>query len=125
MNSDLIAGVVAVVLGVAVVVLGLRRDLSETTRSGIRQLEADPDKSTATLGLFQGEERPRRRRPSARERRWIIAFYLLFGLCFAAFAVVSGGLWEATMAVVWILGAVVAYLRKPRDPAGEVPAPGR
>lgn len=88
MSSDLIAWVVAITLGIAVVVLGLRRNLSETTRNGLPRFGGDPERETPTLGLYEGEER--RRRPlSRRQRRWLVSFYLLIALIYAAFAVLS------------------------------------
>jgi hypothetical protein len=88
MSSDLIAWIVAGTIGVAVVVLGLWRNLSETTRNGLPRFDGGPEGATATLGLYEGEGR--RRRPlSPRQRRWLVAFYLLIALTHAAFAVLS------------------------------------
>jgi hypothetical protein len=70
MSSDLIALVGAIALGIAVVVLGLRRNLCETTRNGLPWFGEDPEQVLPTLGLYEGEER--RRRPlSPRQRRWM------------------------------------------------------
>lgn len=44
----------------AVVVLGLRRNLSETTRNGLPRFGGGPERAPATLGLYEGEERRRR-----------------------------------------------------------------
>jgi hypothetical protein len=88
MSSDLIAWVVALALGIAVVALGLRRNLSDTIRNGLPRFGGDPERATATLGLYEGEGR--RRRPlSPRQRRWMIGVYLLMSLSFAAFAALS------------------------------------
>lgn len=106
MSSDLIAWVVAITLGIAVVVLGLRRNLSETTRNGLPRF-GDPERATPTLGLYEGEER--RRRPlSPRQRRWLVSFYLLIALIYAAFAVLSADsrLHDASIAGLFALGAV-------------------
>jgi hypothetical protein len=50
MSSDFVALVVALTLGTAVVLLGLRRNLSETTRDGIPRFGVAPKRATATLG---------------------------------------------------------------------------
>ena len=112
MSSDLIAWVVAITLGIAVVVLGLRRNLSDTTRNGLPQFGGDPERATATLGLYGGEER--RRRPlSPRQRRWMIWAYLLMSVSFAAFAVLSAHdrLFDAILAATFALNAVVFWLK--------------
>jgi hypothetical protein len=107
MSSDLIAWVVAITLGTAVVILGLRRNLSETTRNGLPRFGGDPERATATLGLYEGEE-GRRRPLSPRQRRWLVSFYLLIALTDAAFAVLSADdrLFHASTAGLWALGAV-------------------
>lgn len=107
MSSDLIAWVVAITLGIAVVVLGLRRNLSDTTRNGLPRFEGDPERAIATLGPYEGEER--RRRPlSPRQRRWLVSLYLLTALTDAAFAVLSADdrLLHAITAGTFALGAV-------------------
>jgi hypothetical protein len=107
MGSDLIPCVVAITLGVAVVVLGLRRDLSETTRNGLPRFGGDPEGATTTLGIYEGEEK--RRRPlSPRQRRWLASFYLLIALTDGAFAVLSADdrLLNASTAGLFALGAV-------------------
>ena len=122
MSSDLIAWVVAIGLGIAVVVLGLRRNLSETTRSGLPRLGGDTERATATatLGLYEGGDR--RRRPlSPRQRQWAIGFYLLMSLTFAAFAVLSAHdrLFHAIFAATLALNAAVYWLkRSPSSPSG-------
>jgi hypothetical protein len=113
MSSDLIAWVVAITLGIAVVVLGLRRNLSETTRNGLPRFGGGSERGTATLGLYEGEER--RRRPlSPRQRRWMIWFYLLMSLTFAAFAVLSAHdrLFNAILAATFALNAAVFWLKR-------------
>jgi hypothetical protein len=108
MSSDLIALVVAITLGIAVVVLGLRRNLSDTTRNGLPRFGGEPEGATATLGLYQGEER--RSRPlSPRQRRWLVSFYLVIALTDAALAVLSADerLLHASTAGLWTLGAVI------------------
>lgn len=114
MSSDLIAWVVAITLGIAVVVLGLRRNLSDATRNGLPRFGGDPERATATLGLYEGKER--RRRPlSPRQRRWMIWAYLLVSLSFAAFAVLSAHdrLFNAILAATFALNAAVFWLRSP------------
>lgn len=60
MSSDLIALAVAITLGIAVVVLGLRRNLSDTTRNGLPPFGGASEGATVMLGLYEGEERRRR-----------------------------------------------------------------
>jgi hypothetical protein len=107
MSSDLVAWVVAVSLGIAVVVLGLMRNLSETTRNGLPRFGGDPKRATVTLGLYEGEER--RRRPlSRRRRRWAVSLYLLIALIDTALALLSADdrLLHASTAGLFALGAV-------------------
>jgi len=54
MSSDLIALAVAFTLGAVVVLVGLRRNLSETTRTGMPRFEVNPRRATPTLGLYEG-----------------------------------------------------------------------
>jgi hypothetical protein len=112
MSSDLIAWVVAVTLGIAVVVLGLRRNLSETTRSGLPRFGENPERATATLGLYGGEDR-RRGSLSPRQRRWFVSFYLLIALTNAVLAVLSADdrLLHTSAAGLWMLGAVLLLRR--------------
>jgi hypothetical protein len=119
MSSDLIPWVVAITLGVAVVILGLRRNLSETTRNGLPRFGGDPERASATLGLYESEER--RRRPlSPRQRRWLVSFYLLIALTYGAFAVLSADdrLLHASTAGVWMLGAVFHLWKGSSSPSG-------
>jgi hypothetical protein len=113
MSSDLIAWVVAITLGLAVVGLGLRRNLSATTRNGLPRLRGDSERATATLGLYEGGNRPRRPL-SPRQRRWAIWAYLLMSLTFAAFAVLSAHdrLFNAIFAAMLALNAAVYWLRR-------------
>ena len=113
MSSDLIAWVVAIALGIAVVVLGLRRNLSATTRSGLPRLGGDTERATATLGLYEGGNRPRRSL-SPRQRRWMIGLYLLMSLTFAAFAVLSthDRLFNTIFAGALALNAAVYWLKR-------------
>lgn len=117
MNSDLIAWVVAITLGIAVVVLGLRRDLSETTRNGLSRFGGDPGRAPATLGLYEGGGR--RHRPlSPRQRRLMIWAYLLMSLAFAASTVLSAHdrLFNAILAATFALNAAVFWLKKSPSP---------
>jgi len=114
MSSDLIAWVVAITLGIAVVILGLRRNLSDTTRNGFPRFGANSERATATLGLYEGEER--RRRPlSPRQRRWMISAYLLMSFIYAAFAVLSadGRLFRAILAAGFAFNAVMFWAKRP------------
>jgi hypothetical protein len=118
MSSDLIAGVVAITLGIAVVILGLRRNLSETTRNGLPWLGEDSERTTATLGLYEGEER--RRRPlSPRQRRWLVSLYLLSALTYGVFAVLSADdrLHDASIAGLFALGAVFHLWQRSSHPS--------
>jgi hypothetical protein len=113
MSSDLIAWVVAIALGIAVVVLGLRRNLSETTRNGLPRFGGDPERATPTPGLYEGEER--RRRPlSPRQRRWMIGAYLLMSFTWTTFAVLSAHdrLFDAILAAGFALNAAVLWLKR-------------
>ena len=118
MSSDLIAWVVAITFGIAVVVLGLRRNLSEITRNGLPRFGGDPERATPTLGLYEGEER--RRRPlSPRQRRWLVSFYLLIALTYGAFAVLSADdrLHDASIAGLFALGAVFHLWQRSSHPS--------
>jgi hypothetical protein len=120
MSSDLTALVVALTLGTTVVILGLRRNLLETTRNGLPRFRGNPERATAKLGLYEGEER--RPRPlSRRHRRWFILVYLLLALSQAASAVLSSddGLIHGGAAALMVLAAVVLLLRKPPHSPGE------
>jgi hypothetical protein len=119
MSTDLIALAIALTLGTAVVILGLRRNLSETTREGLPQFGGGPEGATATLGLYEGEER--KRRPlSPRQGLWVGSLYLLFGLGDAVFAVLSSEnrLLHALTAAGWALGGVALLLRASLHPSG-------
>lgn len=120
MSSDLIAWVVAIALGLVVVVLGTRRNLSDTTRNGLPRLGGGSEQETVTLGLYEGGER--RRRPlSPRQRRWMIWSYLLMSLAFAAIAVLSAHdkLFNAIFAAMFALNAAVLWLKRSPSSLGE------
>jgi hypothetical protein len=122
MSSDLIAWIIAITLGATVVTLGLRRNLSEITRNGLPRFGVDPERATATLGLYEGEAR--RRRPlSPRQRRWLASFYLLIALTDATSAVLSADsrLLHASTAGLWALGAVF-ILRQGSSHSSDGPA---
>jgi hypothetical protein len=119
MSSDLVALVVALTLGTAVVILGLRRNLSETTRNGLPRFGGDPERVTGVLGLYEGGER--RRRPlSPRQRRWLALLYLLMALTDAASAVLSADdrLVHASTAGLFALGAVFLLWQGSSRPSG-------
>lgn len=113
MSSDLIALVVAITLGLVVVGLGLRRNLSDVTRGWLPRFGQAPDPATGPPGLFDGGGG--RRQISPRQRRLSIWFYLLLSVGYAAFAVLSAHsrLWHASMAALFAIGALVFWLRKP------------
>src|SRR6478609_9609615 len=118
MSRDLIALMGALVLGTAVVILGLRRNLSETTREWLPRFGGDSEQPT--VGLYEGGDRPRQP-PSPRQRRWMASLYLLLALSNLAFAVLSadGRLFHAGIAALWVLAAVVFLLRKSPDSPDE------
>lgn len=109
MSSDLIALIVAIGLGIAVVAVGLRRDLSETTRSGLPRFGKAPEQATEMIGPFE------RGRPlSPKLARWLALPYLLMGVGNAVDAVSSSDdrLMHVVAAAVFALGAVALFLRK-------------
>lgn len=111
MSSDLIAWVVGITLGIAVVALGLRRNLADVTRSWLPRFGEAPEPAAVIPGSSHGG--PGRRELSPRQRRLVIWGYLLLGLCNAAFAV----LWadnrplHAISAAFFATGAVVLLLK--------------
>jgi hypothetical protein len=112
MSSDLIAWVVAITLGVAVVGLGLRRNLGDTTRTWLPRFGEGSARTTATSGSLDGE---RRRRPlSPRQRRWMVGGYLLLSLCNAALALpwAKDRLLHAIIAALFALCAVGVWRKK-------------
>jgi hypothetical protein len=114
MSSDLVALAIALTLGTGVVILGLRRSLSETTRNGLPRFGEDSERTAATVGLYEGVVRPRRP-PSPRQRRWMIWTYLLLGLTFAVAAVLSadGRVFHAILAVALALNTAVIWPKRP------------
>jgi hypothetical protein len=116
MNSDLIAWIVAIALGLAVVGLGLRRDLGEITRSWLPRFGEAPEPVTATPGSSDGGQV--RRQLSPRQRRFVIWAYLLISVCNAAFAVLwaDNRLLHAISAALFAIGAVVLMLRRSPSP---------
>ena len=111
MSSDLIAWVVAITLGVAVVVLGLRRNLSDTTRNWLPRFG---EGSGEAIGPPKPSDVERRRRPlSPRQRRWMAGLYLLICLSNAARALLEADdrLLHATFAALFALAAVAFLLK--------------
>lgn len=113
MSRDLILLLITLALSTVVVILGLRRNLSETTRDWLPQFGGDSEQSPATVGLYEGGERPRRPL-SPRQRRRMASLYLLFGLTYLVFAVLSadGRLFNAGLGGLWMLSAVLLLRRK-------------
>lgn len=107
MSNDLIAWVVAITLGTAVVMLGLRRNLSETTRNGLPRFGGASEPETQTLG--SSGDGQRRKPLSPLQKRWMASFYLLIALTEAAFAVLSADsrLLHASTAGLFALSAVL------------------
>jgi hypothetical protein len=113
MSNGVIAWVVAITLGLAVVVLGSRRNLADVTRSWLPRFGEAPESATTTPGLFHGGQD--RRQISPRQRRVAIWSYLLFSLYNVAQALLSADdrLLHAASAALFAVGAVVFLLRKP------------
>jgi predicted transporter len=111
MSSDLIAWVVGITLGIAVVGLGLRRNLGDLTRSWLPRFGEGSEPATATPGLFDGGQG--RRELSPRQRQFVFWAYLLISVSNAAHAILSadGRLLHAISAVLW-LGAGVFVLKR-------------
>ena len=109
MSSDLIAWIVAVGLGIVVVVLGLRRNLGETTRNWLPRSEGASEQETGALGL-SGDGQGRRPL-SPRQRRWMSAGSLLLGLAYAAMATLwaNDRLIHAVFAALWMIIAVAYF----------------
>ena len=111
MSSDLIAGVVAIAFGIVVVGVGLRRDLSDVTRSGLPRYKRDPEATTIATELPVGE----RNQLSPLTRKLGIGLYLFMGLTYAIFAVLEANerLVHASLAVLFAIATVVFLLRRP------------
>lgn len=112
MSSDFIAWIVAIALGVAVVGLGWRRKLADTTRNWLPRFGEASEQATVPPGPSDAEQR---RRPlSSRQRRWIVWGYLLISLCNAALALLGADdrLFHAIIAALFALSAVAFFLKK-------------
>lgn len=116
MSSELIAWIVAVALGVAVICLGLRRDLGEVTRSWLPRFGEGSEDATEVPGPADGWQKPRQLSP--RQRKWAIWFYLLIGLLYAVIAVLQadGRLLHVISAATFSAGAVLLILKGPPSP---------
>ena len=112
MSSDLIAWVVGITLGIAVVCLGLRRNLADVTRSWLPRFGEAPKPATAPWSFDGGQGR---RQTSPRQRRFFIGAYLLLSLYNAVLAVLwaDDRLLHVGSAVLFAIGAVVFLLKKP------------
>ncbi len=112
MSSELIAWVVAITLGVAVVVLGWRRELGDTTREWLPRFEGSSKPEAATL---MPANRERGRRPlSPGERRAIAGLNLMLSLLNGVTAVTRADDWllHAIIAVLFALSAVAVLTKK-------------
>jgi hypothetical protein len=120
MSSDLIAWIVGISLGIAVVVLGLRRNLDEVTRSWLPRFGESPEPVAAIPELSGGGHGSRQLSP--RQRRFAIWAYLLISACNATFAVLSADdrLLHAVSAALWI-GAAVLVLKRSPSSLGSTP----
>jgi hypothetical protein len=112
MSSDLLAGVVGLTLGIAVVVVGLRRNLSNVTRSGLPRYGGRSEATTAPPEFFDVGQG--RHQLSPWERKLSIWLYLFMSLSYAAFAVLKAEdrllhVFSAVLAIA----AMVFMLRRP------------
>lgn len=121
MSNDLIAWVVGIALAITVVALGLRRNLADVTRSWLPQFGEAPKSVTAMPGSFDSGQKSRQLSP--RQRQFVIWSFLIFGLCYAALAVLSADerLEHIGMAALFAIGAVVHLVRPPSSPGTSVP----
>ena len=112
MSSDLLAIAVGGLLGAVVVVLGLRRKLSDVTRSGLPLYERDSEATSIATERYTGE---RGNQLSPRMRKLSIGLYLLLSLGYATLAVLEGRdrSIHVLMAVTAAIGVVVFTLRRP------------
>lgn len=110
MSNDLIAWVIGIALGIAVVGLGLRRNLADVTRSWLPRFGEASEPVTATPESSYGGGH---RQLSPRQRRFVIWGYLLISLCNAAFAVLwsENRLPHAINAALFAIGAMVLMLK--------------
>jgi hypothetical protein len=113
MSSELIAWVVGITLGIAVICLGLRRNLSDVTRSWLPRFGKAPEQGAAIPGLF--DIGPGRRQLSPGQRRFAIWTYLLVSVFNAALAVLptDNRLLHMVSAALFAVGAVVFVLKRP------------
>jgi hypothetical protein len=111
MSSDLLAWVVGVTLGIAVIGLGLRRNLADVTRSWLPRFGEVPEPVTASPHLFDGGQGHHQLSP--RRRLVFVLGYLLLSLCNAAFAVLwaDGRLLHAVIAALFAIVAAVLVLK--------------
>lgn len=109
MSSDLIAWIVAIGLGIAVVVLGLRRNLGETTRNWLPRYDGTSEQEAGALG--PSGDGQRRRPLSPRQRRWMSGGFLLLGLAYAVMAMLwaNDRLIHAVFAALWVIIAVAYF----------------
>lgn len=114
MSNDLIAWAIAIGLGAVVIVVGLRRDLSEVTRSNLPRFGEDSEPA-ATVELSGVERGP----PSTKQTLWLASFNLLIGLLNGARALLESDdrLLHAAAAAAFVLGAAVLALRASRHPS--------
>ena len=119
MSNDLIALIVAVVLAVAVVGLGWRRDLAATTRGWLPRFGEEQ----VAVAVAPSADGRRRLQPSPQERRWVIGGYVVFSLLNATMAVfwADDRLPHTLLAGGFALVAVIWLRRSPPDG----PAPGK
>jgi hypothetical protein len=116
MSSDLVAWVVGITLGIAVVGLGLRRNLADVTRSWLPRFGAAPEPPMATPESSDGGQGHRQLSP--RQRQFVIWGYLLISLCNAAFAVsrADNRLLHVVSAALFAISALVLMLKRQHLP---------
>lgn len=111
MTTDLIAVLVGLGLGAAVVIAGLRRDLAGVTREWLPR--AGPASEHVTAMAESPVSGERRREYSPRQRRFAIWGYALFSIFNAAMAIDSadGRLLHVFSAIAFAIGALVFVWR--------------
>lgn len=111
-GSESLAWVVAIMLGAAVVVAGLRRNLADTPRSWLPRPGGVPEREVRDTEVARWGRRPRPLTP--RQRRWMVGGFLLLGLAYAAMALLGANdrLVHAVFAAMWAIIAVAYFLGK-------------
>lgn len=111
MSRDLTLLLVVIALTLALVGLGLRRNLSETTREWLPRFGEDSEQATVMAGP-PGE--PRGRQLSPRQRLWLAGGYVLISLGNATLALLSadGRLLHTLIAAGGVISAALLVLKE-------------